>query len=216
MTTVDSTSDERTVNRASCTGGEMSDLIRVLRGQRIDGRSTDEIMCLAADELDRLNAQALELCAEISGLRREREDFHMDYRMKCDEETKRLHVDNERLRGLLREAADDIEHWGGYASEYFKDKWHLDDDIKKYREAAGAAVQPSALPERCSVCGGAHDVGNPCRATSPTKAGQPERCCLDYPRCDCNSPPEPAQEPKGCNHFPGQVNCEWCTEVPHE
>jgi hypothetical protein len=22
-------------------------------------------------------------------------------------------------------------------------------------------------------------------------AGQPERCCLDYPRCDCNSPPEP-------------------------
>ncbi len=47
-------------------------------------------------------------------------------------------------------------------------------------------------------------------------AVQPERCCLDYPRCDCNSPPEPAQEPKGCNHFPGQVNCEWCTEVPHE
>ena len=27
---------------------------------------------------------------------------------------------------------------------------------------------------------------------------------------------EPAPEPKGCNHFPGQVNCEWCTEVPHE
>jgi hypothetical protein len=22
--------------------------------------------------------------------------------------------------------------------------------------------------------------------------------------------------PAGCNHFPGQVNCEWCTEVPHE
>jgi hypothetical protein len=22
-------------------------------------------------------------------------------------------------------------------------------------------------------------------------AVQPERCCLDYPRCDCNSPPEP-------------------------
>ena len=51
---------------------------------------------------------------------------------------------------------------------------------------------------------------------SGSSAVQPERCCLDYPRCDCNSPPEPAQEPKGCNHFPGQVNCEWCTEVPHE
>ncbi|MDQ1291253.1 MAG: hypothetical protein QG615_1059 [Nitrospirota bacterium] len=52
--------------------------------------------------------------------------------------------------------------------------------------------------------------------TDSASAVQPERCCLDYPRCDCNSPPEPAQEPKGCNHFPGQVNCEWCTEVPHE
>ena len=55
----------------------------------------------------------------------------------------KLEAENERLRGLLGEAADDIEHWGGYASEYFKDKWHLDDDIKKYREAAGAAVQPN-------------------------------------------------------------------------
>lgn len=69
-------------------------------------------------EYDRLNAQALELCAELSGLRRE----------------------NERLRGLLGEAADDIEHWGGYASEYFKDKWHLEDDIKKYRDAALAGT----------------------------------------------------------------------------
>jgi hypothetical protein len=24
----------------------------------------------------------------------------------------------------------------------------------------------------------------------PVSAVQPERCCLDYPRCDCNSPPE--------------------------
>jgi hypothetical protein len=26
-------------------------------------------------------------------------------------------------------------------------------------------------------------------------AVQPERCCLDYPRCDCNSPPEPDSAP---------------------
>ncbi len=26
-------------------------------------------------------------------------------------------------------------------------------------------------------------------------AVQPERCCLDYPRCDCNSPPEPDNAP---------------------
>ena len=59
-------------------------------------------------------------------------------------------------------------------------------------------------------------AASPQAAAASASAVQPERCCLDYPRCDCNSPPEPAQEPKGCNHFPGQVNCEWCTEVPHE
>ena len=30
-------------------------------------------------------------------------------------------------------------------------------------------------------------------------AGQPERCCLDYPRCDCNSPPEP-DNALACGH----------------
>ncbi len=29
------------------------------------------------------------------------------------------------------------------------------------------------------------------RAADSASAVQPERCCLDYPRCDCNSPPEP-------------------------
>ena len=68
-------------------------------------------------------------------------------------------------------------------------------------------------PGRC-----ADDIRAAVKALTADSASavQPERCCLDYPRCDCNSPPEPAQEPKGCNHFPGQVNCEWCTEVPHE
>ena len=51
----------------------MSDLASRLRGTRHDWRSDYEIMQQAADELDRLNAQALELCAEISGLRRENE-----------------------------------------------------------------------------------------------------------------------------------------------
>ena len=79
---------------------------------------------------------------------RERHSFLCD---EAAEEIERLHgiiadnsllnrTDNERLRGLLGEAADDIEHWGGYASEYFKDKWHLEDDIKKYRDAALAGT----------------------------------------------------------------------------
>ncbi len=36
------------------------------------------------------------------------------------------------------------------------------------------------------------------RATVSASAVQPERCCLDYPRCDCNSPPEPDSLP--CGH----------------
>ena len=36
----------------------------------------------------------------------------------------------------------------------------------------------------------------------PVSAVQPERCCLDYPRCDCNSPPEPDSAPtlQPCGH----------------
>jgi hypothetical protein len=36
----------------------------------------------------------------------------------------------------------------------------------------------------------------------PVSAVQPERCCLDYPRCDCNSPPEPDDAPtvQPCGH----------------
>jgi hypothetical protein len=44
-----------------------------------------------------------EAADEIERLRREAESFHMDYRMKCDEETKRLHVDLARLSRELAE-----------------------------------------------------------------------------------------------------------------
>lgn len=38
--------------------------------------------------------------------------------------------------------------------------------------------------------------------TVSASAVQPERCCLDYPRCDCNSPPEPDNAPtlQPCGH----------------
>jgi len=47
----------------------------------------------------------------------------------------------ERLRAVLTDAAEDIEHWGGYASPYFQDKWNLQADIAKYRAAAGTTVR---------------------------------------------------------------------------
>jgi len=85
----------------------VSDLVERLRADYIRESDTDVLLTEAADEIDRLGEQALMLAAEIS-----------------------------RLRRLLNEAADDIEHWGSYASQYFQDKWHLDDDVKKYRDAA--------------------------------------------------------------------------------
>ena len=48
----------------------------------------------------------------------------------------RLCAEVERLRALLSEAADTIEDWGGYASEYFQDKHDLAGDVTKFREAA--------------------------------------------------------------------------------
>jgi len=40
------------------------------------------------------------------------------------------------------------------------------------------------------------------RTADSASAVQPERCCLDYPRCDCNSPPEPDNAPtlQPCGH----------------
>lgn len=129
----------------------MNDLVRVLRGQRIDGRGTDEIMRLAADEIESLRSRLAEADALIA---------------------KGLAVVHDFLPNIGRCVLQDYQRMNEFCSE------------------AAARTAVSAV--------------------------QPERCCVDYPRCDCNSPPEPAQEPKGCNHFPGQVNCEWCTEVPHE
>jgi hypothetical protein len=36
--------------------------------------------------------------------------------------------------GLLREAVEDIEDWGGYASQYFQDKHDLRGCIATYRD----------------------------------------------------------------------------------
>jgi chromosome segregation ATPase len=66
----------------------MSDLTETLRHMANDPEfAYAEILTLevAADELDRLNAQALELCAEISGLRRDRDAMADLYRQACEE-----------------------------------------------------------------------------------------------------------------------------------
>lgn len=39
------------------------------------------------------------------------------------------------LKTLLTEAANDLNEWGDYVPEYFRDKHNLKADIEKYREA---------------------------------------------------------------------------------
>ncbi|MDQ5904845.1 MAG: hypothetical protein QG672_2439 [Pseudomonadota bacterium] len=132
----------------------------------------------------------------------------------------------ERLRGLLREAADD--KLLSVAIELGTTKARLAEAVEcctiKDNRNLWLEIRLQKIMARCADLLDEDQFNELDAMTRTTEtvngdsasAVQPERCCLDYPRCDCNSPPEPAQEPKGCNHFPGQVNCEWCTEVPHE
>jgi hypothetical protein len=109
----------------------MSDLISRLRGDgylllNIHERQTLDYE--AAYELDRLNGQALELCAELSGLRRE----------------------NERLRELLLDARDmiraGIDDYDGVQEDALVGR--IDAAL------AGAAVQPEAsLSQRMAAAG---------------------------------------------------------------
>ncbi len=57
------------------------------------------------------------------------------------------------------------------------------------------------------------------RAAASASVVQPERCCVDYPLCDCNSPPEPDNAPDvtcathGCTYRDGKcIRC-WGRET---
>lgn len=51
-------------------------------------------------------------------------------------EVRKANADAEALRKLLKEAAEDIASWGGYASEYFQEKHDLAACVKRYTDAA--------------------------------------------------------------------------------
>ena len=55
----------------------------------------------------------------------------------CCQEMRRVQAKLEKYKGLLLEAADDIESWGAYTDDYYKEKWNLQADIDKYRKAGG-------------------------------------------------------------------------------
>jgi hypothetical protein len=55
----------------------------------------------SADDVVKAAAELRRLHAEVERLRADAADFHMAYRMKCDEETKAQAVEIERLRAEL-------------------------------------------------------------------------------------------------------------------
>jgi len=58
--------------------------------------------------------------------------FHRDAWIKA---VKPYADEIERLREKYKEAIDDIEEWGAYASEYFQEKWKLKECIEQHRAA---------------------------------------------------------------------------------
>ena len=83
-----------------------------------------------------LRAENERLTAEVSELRAERDQFHMGYRVKCDEETKAAHAENERLRAALNakalDAAKTLAEWVGDAIDD-KSEWKcLRDDLADF------------------------------------------------------------------------------------
>ncbi len=75
----------------------------------------------------------------------------------------------------------------------------LDATIDREIAADSATVVQYKPCEICTTQSWCETHGCQCY---PVSAVQPERCCLDYPRCDCNSPPEPDNAPalQPCGH----------------
>jgi len=63
------------------------------------------------------HAMQLRVAAMLRSLDTERADFHMAYRMQCDEETKRLHIENERLSARIAELEKDAARYRWLRSE---------------------------------------------------------------------------------------------------
>jgi hypothetical protein len=90
-----------------------------------------------------------------------------------------LRAEVEHLRHVILAAADDIEWWGTYASDYFQEKWDLKGDIARYRAFAHNPTlalieefhEPSDdHPPHCTVDGQAY----PCAAVRLYQRGDVE------------------------------------------
>lgn len=85
------------------------------------------LLYAAAERIYTLSAHVALLKASLAQAEREAEK---------PDSVAELTAENERLRNLLGDAADEIQNWGAYASEYFQEKHDLAGCVGKYRAAA--------------------------------------------------------------------------------
>lgn len=74
------------------------------------------------------------LCADNKSLRAEVERL-LYARESVEMVNQILERENERLRELVKEATDEIEAWGQYASDYFQQKHDLEGTLRRFRAA---------------------------------------------------------------------------------
>lgn len=110
----------------------------------------------------------------------------------------------ETLLGMIRHQRDVLRECLPYINESMAGRrpGRCADDIRaavKALTADSASVVQYKPCEICTTQSWCETHGCQCY---PVSAVQPERCCLDYPRCDCNSPPEPDNAPalQPCGH----------------
>lgn len=113
--------------------------------QVIQANVTIALEPLVSAEAERLvESGRQEMKAENERLRADAADFHMKYRMKCDEETKAQAVESERLREALQSMVDvddeqcRLDH-NGYCQSHY-----LDHDMDGCRVAIARAALAKA------------------------------------------------------------------------
>jgi hypothetical protein len=87
------------------------------------------------------------LCQEAAAeLRRLEEAHDWQYKMAGERlrRIEKLERINAQLLEALEEAADDIESWGAYATEYFQKRHNLQGAVNKARAAIAAAKDSNA------------------------------------------------------------------------
>lgn len=62
-----------------------------------------------------------------------------DMNAACNADFSRLRAERDALRAALSEAIVMVKHWGGYAPNYYQQKWDLEGDLDKLRAAIDAA-----------------------------------------------------------------------------